>query len=142
MAGQSNARGRGRRAMNEINVVPYIDVMLVLLVIFMVTAPMMTPGVLDLPSVSKVNMAQQDKPLEINIQADGSMSLRDTQTGSEQKLSKNGLAEAIKAKMAGQERPVVIAADKSVKYDLVMQTMDDLQRADVKRVGLLLKPAR
>ena len=141
MAGDLKVRGRGRRAMNEINVVPYIDVMLVLLVIFMVTAPMMTPGVLDLPSVSKVNMAQQDKPIEVNIRADASISLRDTQTGKEQAVNKNELAGLVVRMMANQERPVVIAADKSVKYELVMQTMDDLQRAQVKRVGLLLKPA-
>ncbi len=142
MAGDIRGRGRGRRAMNEINVVPYIDVMLVLLVIFMVTAPMMTPGVLDLPSVSKVNMAQQDRPIEVDIQADGSVSLRDTKTGQDTKVSKQGLADAVKAMMADTERPVVIAADKSVKYELVMQAMDDLQRAQVAKVGLLLKPSR
>jgi biopolymer transport protein TolR len=135
-------RGRGRKAMNEINVVPYIDVMLVLLVIFMVTAPMMTPGVLDLPSVAKANIAQQEPPVEINIQADSSISVRDTKSGSKQNLNLSEVANAVQGLISNTERPVVIAADKSVKYEVVMQVMDELQRAAIPRVGLLVKPSR
>jgi biopolymer transport protein TolR len=143
MAATSSGRGRGRRAMNDINVVPYIDVMLVLLVIFMVTAPMMTPGVLDLPTVAKANLAQQEPPLEIDLKANGTVTLRDMKTGVEQKLEIAAVPDAVKAKLAaGGERAVVIAGDKSIKYERVMQVMDGLQRAAIPRVGLLVKPSR
>ncbi|MFN7834598.1 MAG: protein TolR [Burkholderiaceae bacterium] len=143
MAATSSGRGRGRRAMNDINVVPYIDVMLVLLVIFMVTAPMMTPGVLDLPTVAKANLAQQEPPLEIDLKANGTVTLRDMKTGVEQKLDIAAVPDAVKAKLAaGGERAVVIAGDKSIKYERVMQVMDGLQRAAIPRVGLLVKPSR
>ena len=129
--------------MNDINVVPYIDVMLVLLVIFMVTAPMMTPGVLDLPTVAKANLAQQEPPLEIDLKANGTVTLRDMKTGVEQKLEIAAVPDAVKAKLAaGGERAVVIAGDKSIKYERVMQVMDGLQRAAIPRVGLLVKPSR
>jgi biopolymer transport protein TolR len=116
--------------------------MLVLLVIFMVTAPMMTPGVLDLPSVAKANLAQQEPPIEINIQADSSISVRDTKSGNKQNLNLSDVASAVQSLISNTERPVIIAADKSVKYEVVMQVMDELQRAAIPRVGLLVKPGR
>jgi biopolymer transport protein TolR len=141
-AGKRNGRGRSRRAMNDINVVPYIDVMLVLLVIFMVTAPMVNPGVLDLPSVAKSRQTQQDTPIEINIKADGRITVRDRKSNSELSAEKNSVVNIVQ-RLNGKEapRPVVIAADKNVKYEHVMAVMDELQRNAVARVGLLVKPA-
>ena len=130
-----------RRLMNEINVVPYIDVMLVLLVIFMITAPLITPGQIELPQIGK-SLAPPVAPLEVIIKADGSLSLHDrSRTGGEQKISREELVDAIKQKQAvNTEQPVVIAGDKSVRYEEVMKVMDILQRQQVKKVGLLARP--
>lgn len=133
-------RGK-RRAMAQMNVVPYIDVMLVLLVIFMVAAPMMQPGVVNLPQVGKAETAPAS-PLEITITASGEYSLRDPEGKSTDKqLELDDLVNRIKGKLASQaERPVVISADKSVRYEKVLQVMDRLQREQIARVGLLVKP--
>lgn len=133
-------RGK-RRAMAQMNVVPYIDVMLVLLVIFMVAAPMMQPGVVNLPQVGKAETAPAS-PLEITITASGEYSLRDPEGKSTDKqLELDELVSRIKDKLASQaERPVVISADKSVRYEKVLQVMDKLQREQIARVGLLVKP--
>lgn len=133
-------RGK-RRAMAQMNVVPYIDVMLVLLVIFMVAAPMMQPGVVNLPQVGKAETAPAS-PLEITITASGEYSLRDPEGKSTDKqLELDDLVSRIKDKLASQaERPVVISADKSVRYEKVLQVMDRLQREQIARVGLLVKP--
>ncbi len=130
-----------RRLMNEINVVPYIDVMLVLLVIFMITAPLITPGQVELPQIGK-SLAPPVAPLEVIIKADGSLSLHDrSSTGGEQKISREELVEAIKQKQSvNTEQPVVIAGDKSVRYEEVMKVMDILQQQQVKKVGLLARP--
>ena len=127
-------RGRGRRAVNEINMVPFIDVMLVLLIIFMVTAPMITPSVVDLPSVGKANK-QPDKVLQVVIQKDESLEL--VADGKTSKLMIGGVAEAVKnAQDTEGSIAVVISADKSVKYESVVKIMDTLQRAGIQRVGL------
>ena len=133
-------RGK-RRAMAQMNVVPYIDVMLVLLVIFMVAAPMMQPGVVNLPQVGKAETAPAS-PLEITITAGCEYSLRDPEGKSTDKqLELDELVSRIKDKLASQaERPVVISADKSVRYEKVLQVMDRLQREQIARVGLLVKP--
>jgi len=130
-----------RRLMNEINVVPYIDVMLVLLVIFMITAPLITPGEIELPQIGK-SLTPPVAPLEVIIKADGSLSLHDRSgTGGEQKISREELVEAIKQKQAlNTEQPVVIAGDKSVRYEEVIKVMDILQQQQVKKVGLLARP--
>jgi biopolymer transport protein TolR len=132
---------RPRRLKNEINVVPYIDVMLVLLVIFMVTAPMMTTGTVDLPTIGK---AQQTPvaPIEIQIKADRKLVIRDPSSKSgEQPIEKDDLVERVRAAQAGDaDRPVVIAGDKSVRYEVVLGVMDALQRGQIKRVGLLVQP--
>ena len=132
--------------MNEINVVPYIDVMLVLLVIFMVTAPLITPGVVDLPSVGKSSVAPAT-PLEVVIRADASIIVRDRDAKGavqdERRIAKGELAAIVKAKQAkNADQPVVISADKSVKYEAVLEVMDELQKQAVKRVGLSVKPAQ
>ena len=129
-----------RRQMNEINVVPYIDVMLVLLVIFMITAPLTNPGQIELPSIGKA-LTPPVAPLSVTIKADGSLLLQDRAgTEAEQKISRAQLVEAIKQKQAkNAEQPVVIAADKSVRYEEVMNVMDILQQQQVKKVGLLAR---
>jgi len=132
-------RGRGRRAVNEINMVPFIDVMLVLLIIFMVTAPMITPSLIDLPSVGKANK-QPDKVLQLVIQKDESLEfMADGQT---RKLMLGGVAEAVKVAQDGQaSTAVVISADRNVKYESVVKVMDTLQRAGIQRVGLSVQLA-
>ncbi|MBN9127797.1 MAG: protein TolR [Nitrosospira sp.] len=130
-----------RRLINEINVVPYIDVMLVLLVIFMITAPLITPGQIELPQIGK-SLAPPVAPLEIVIKANGSLTLHDRSgTEGEQKIDRKELVEAIKRKQSqNTEQPVVIAADKDVKYEEVINVMDVLQQQQVKKVGLLARP--
>jgi len=131
---------RQRRLKNEINVVPYIDVMLVLLVIFMVTTPMMTTASIDLPSVGKAPAAPT-APLEIAIKADQSLLLTDRAgNGKEQRIERSALKTRVLAAQAkNPEQPVLIAGDKNVKYEAVLSVMDELQRAQVKRVGLLVQ---
>jgi len=132
-------RGRGRRAVNEINMVPFIDVMLVLLIIFMVTAPMITPSLIDLPSVGKANK-QPDKVLQVVIQKDESLEL--VADGQTRKLMISGVAEAVKnAQGAEGSTAVVISADRNVKYEHVVKVMDTLQRAGIQRVGLSVQLA-
>ena len=136
---------RQRRApMHEINVVPYVDVMLVLLVIFMVTAPLVTPGVVDLPSVSKASNAPVT-PLEVVIRADRSIMIRARDAkgalAEERRVARGDLARVIRERQAkNPDQPVVIAADKDVRYEAVLEVMDMLQRNQVSKVGLLAKP--
>jgi biopolymer transport protein TolR len=133
---------RNRKLMNQINVVPYIDVMLVLLVIFMVTAPLVTPGVIDLPSVGKASTAPST-PIEVVVKADGSMLLRERAGGKagERSVTLAQLASFVRDQQGrNPDTPVVIAGDKEVRYEAVMKVMDELQRQNVKRVGLLVKP--
>ena len=136
---------RKRGPMHEINVVPYIDVMLVLLVIFMVTAPLITPGVVDLPSVSKAPVAPVS-PLEVQIKADRSVILRtrDAQgRESERRVERGELAALVRAQQdKAPDTPVLIAADKNVRYEAVLNVMDELQRERVRRVGLLVNPGK
>ncbi|TXI70819.1 MAG: protein TolR [Limnohabitans sp.] len=132
-------RGRGRRAVNDINMVPFIDVMLVLLIIFMVTAPMITPSLIDLPSVGKANK-QPDKVLQVVIQKDESLEL--VADGKTSKLMIGGVAEAVKnAQDTEGSIAVVISADRNVKYENVVKVMDTLQRAGIQRVGLSVQLA-
>jgi len=132
----------GRRAthkpMCQINVVPYIDVMLVLLVIFMITAPLMNPGQIDLPSVGK-SLTPPLAPLEVIIKKDATLALRDrSKSDREQRVSREELVVLIKQKQAqNAEQPVVISADKNVRYEEVINVMDVLQQQQVKKVGLL-----
>ena len=126
------------RLMNEINVVPYIDVMLVLLVIFMVTAPLMNPGQIDLPSVSK-SLAPPLAPLEVIIKKDTTLAIRDhSKGGQESRVSRNELIAILKARQGRQaEQAVVISADKNVRYEEVINVMDVLQQQHIQKVGLL-----
>ncbi|WP_219216660.1 ExbD/TolR family protein [Variovorax boronicumulans] len=134
----TSSRGRGRRTINEINMVPFIDVMLVLLIIFMVTAPLITPSVINLPSVDRANK-QPDKPIEIVIKSDDEIQIKkDPSSGSGgSAIPFAQIGAAVKTAQGGDaERPVVISADKSVKYETVVKAMNQLKRAGVERVGL------
>ncbi|HUW75191.1 MAG TPA: protein TolR [Gallionella sp.] len=124
--------------MNEINVVPYIDVMLVLLVIFMVTAPLMNPGQIDLPSVSK-SLAPSPAPLEVIIKKDNTLALRDhARGGMESRVSREELIAILKARQGSKaDQAVVISADKNVRYEAVIKVMDVLQQQHIQKVGLL-----
>ena len=134
-------RRQSRRLMNQINVVPYIDVMLVLLVIFMITAPLINPGEIELPQIGK-SLAPPVAPLEVGIKANNTLLLRDRSVSpSERVVSREELIQAIKAKQnKNPDQPVVIAADKNVRYEEVLKVMDVLQQNQIKKIGLLAKP--
>jgi len=122
--------------MNQINVVPYIDVMLVLLVIFMITAPMTNPGVVDLPRVGQ-SLKQQVTPIIISIKQDASTEIKG------KKYKKDDLLAYIKESIdKNPEQSVVIAADKKVQYQEVIIVMDLLKQNAINKVGLLLKPEK
>ena len=133
------SRGRGRRrAMSEINMVPFIDVMLVLLIIFMVSAPLITTGVVDLPSMGKSKQRPQsvieviigpDEKLKIRVDKSEPTAIGSTQLAAKVKEAQSGSAEV----------PVIISADKQVRYESVVKVMDTLQRAGVLRVGLAVR---
>ena len=133
-------RGRGRRSISEINMVPFIDVMLVLLIIFMVSAPLITTGVVDLPSMGK---AKQRPPsvIEIIVGTNEHLRIR-IDKGDPEPTTVAALAARVGALQDGRaDVPVVIAADKAVRYESVVKVMDTLQRAGVQRVGLSVKNA-
>jgi len=132
---------RPRKTINQINVVPYIDVMLVLLVIFMVTAPLIAPGEIELPSVgSKLTPAVN--ALKIRLNPDKSIVLTDESVKDFRPLrvSRDTLVQQVVAIQAGREQPVVIDADKGSRYEDVIAILDQLQQGGVKRVGLLARP--
>jgi biopolymer transport protein TolR len=133
---------RTRKQVAQINVVPMIDVMLVLLVIFMVTAPFINPAQVELPSVGKTSQTPA-KPLEIIIKESGEYLLKNRADGGESRtVTKRELAAEIAAlHRALPDQPVVIAADKNVRYEEVMSTMSLLQKAQISRIGLLARPA-
>ena len=135
-----SSRGRGRRTINEPNMVPFIDVMLVLLIIFMVTAPLITPSKIDLPSIGKA-AKQPDVVIQIILGKNDALEMKVKENSTPVTLS--SLAEKVqqaqKKSSAGTEvanTAVVISADKSAKYESVVKVMDTLQRAGIARVGL------
>jgi biopolymer transport protein TolR len=137
------SRGRGRRTISEINMVPFIDVMLVLLIIFMVTAPLISPSMIDLPSVGKA-AKQPDAIIQIVIQKDDSLEIK---SGKAQEISARaaiGSIASLVKKLQGDQAntAVVISADKAVKYETVVAVMDKLQRAGIARVGLSVQLAK
>ena len=106
----------------------------------------MTPGVIDLPSVSKASNAPVS-PLEVVIRADRSILLRSRDAkgalGEERRVPRADLARVIRERLAkNPQQPVLIAADKDVRYEAVLQVMDELHKQQVRRVGLLVKPAK
>jgi biopolymer transport protein TolR len=128
-------RGRGRRLMGEINVVPYIDVMLVLLIIFMVTAPMLSQGIkVDLPKAAAEPLPADAEPLVLSIDPDGGMYLNigDPQAS----LDADRILELVSAVIRREpERPVVVKADTTVQYGRVVEGMALLQQAGAQKVG-------
>jgi biopolymer transport protein TolR len=134
---------RKRGPISEINVVPYVDVMLVLLVIFMVTAPLITPAVIDLPTVDK---AGQPKvvPLEIFVRANQALVVRHRDnTGhiiTERTITRAELPGFIKSvRGKGDDLSVLIGGDKNARYEAVLQVMDELRKQGVQKVGLQVK---
>ena len=138
---QAMARGGGRRrrTMNEINMVPFIDVMLVLLIIFMVTAPLIATGVVDLPSVGRSKTRPQTV-IEVVVGSDERVKFKVDGQADAQPVALAQLAARVKQAQRGNEDvPVVISADRKVAYEAVVKVMDKLQGAGVKRVGLSVK---
>ena len=141
-----SSRGRTRRTKNEINMVPFIDVMLVLLIIFMVTAPLITPSQIDLPSVGQASAPPKtyvqvvvDKEERSRVSQGNSSKEGQTVTIGQLAAQVQQLQEAAGE---GSKVPVVISADKSIKYETVVKVMDTLQRAGVERVGLSVQSSR
>ncbi|HEY6821272.1 MAG TPA: ExbD/TolR family protein [Burkholderiales bacterium] len=135
---------RKRGPMHEINIVPYVDVMLVLLVIFMVTAPLITPGVIDLPTVGKAGQPKS-VPLEVIVKEDEQMIVRERDASghvvNEQPVNRAALAQIVKDRRAkSPDLAVMIAGDKNVRYEAVLNVMDDLKNQSIARVGLQVKP--
>ena len=137
MCAQASPRShRRRRMMSEINVVPYIDVMLVLLIIFMVTAPMIVTGTIDLPKVRQASQAPV-AAIKVTIRQDGSITVRKNVEGqNERPVARDELASSVKALSPALDAPVIIAAEKAVRYEHVICAMNVLQRAGLTRVGL------
>ncbi len=128
---------RSRRLKNDINVVPYIDVMLVLLVIFMVTAPMVTPGLINLPSVGQAAEVPA-VPLEVQLAQDGAISVRLRNAGTQfEPISSQNLVTEVQSRITA-DTPVIIAADGKVPYEDVLKVMDQLRSSGVSRLGLLV----
>ena len=137
----ASPRGRGRRTVNEINMVPFIDVMLVLLIIFMVTAPMLTPGAINVPSAGKSTKPPMKHVAYVLLSEDGSIRLKAGKN--EQILSLQDLGAATVSWQAqeSEESAVLIQADKTLAYEHVVAAMGELQRAGVKRIALGVKSA-
>ncbi len=128
------AKIRKRRMMNQINVVPYIDVMLVLLVIFMVTAPLTNPGKVDLPQVGQA-LKPMATPIIVTVNKDGTAEMEG------QVLPRDQMLFEIKKQLKETPRSVVVAADEKTEYGKVVEVMDLLKQANVEKVGLLFSPA-
>jgi biopolymer transport protein TolR len=128
--------------MSEINVVPYIDVMLVLLIIFMVAAPLINPGQIDLPEAA-AKLAPAVAPMEVRVRPNGDLSVVDrSKSGDELRVNRQRLLELLReAQRANPGQAVVIAGDRNARYEEVLQVLDLLQRSQIKRVGLLARPA-
>jgi biopolymer transport protein TolR len=148
MAG-SYSRGRNRRTKNEINMVPFIDVMLVLLIIFMVTAPLITPSQIDVPTVGQ-GSEQPKTYISVTISKEEEIKVSESASKGEGTTVKlTGLAEEVRKLQSviatGEAAPkvaVVISADKSIQYETVVKAMDTLQRAGVERIGLSVQTSR
>jgi biopolymer transport protein TolR len=124
---------RRRKLMSQINVVPFIDVMLVLLIVFMIATPALRTGEIELPSVGQTLAPTRADPIEIIVRADGSISLRDTEGA---KLNRGSAVTRVLELQRQRDRGVVIAADRAVRYEEVVGLLGALHAAGVKRVGL------
>lgn len=138
MSRRTSRRSKSRRFKNEMNVVPYIDVMLVLLVIFMVTAPLITPGLINLPTVGKASKVPVT-PIEVQLEQNGTISVRFRQPGAEFEVTPEAvLASKIKTMRNTENTPVVISADGQVAYEEVVRLMDRLRASGIGRLGLMV----
>ena len=136
-----SSRGRGRRTISEPNMVPFIDVMLVLLIIFMVTAPLISPSVVELPSVGSA-AKQPDVVIQIIVGKDNLLEIKGQ--GAAGTVKMENLANAVRKAQSAHPpntTAVVISADKSVQYERVVRVMDSLQRAGIARIGLSVQLA-
>jgi biopolymer transport protein TolR len=147
MSNYSSMRGgRGRKLKAEINVVPYIDVMLVLLIIFMVSAPLTNPSVINLPTAGKSTLPPTEY-IQISLKPDPSGSgviatigINGQKRGAAKPETANGRADLLgkldALEKANPDTPVLIAADKDIKYDEVIQTISEAKKLGISRVGL------
>lgn len=139
---------RSRRPMAEINLVPFIDVMLVLLVIFMITTPLLTQGVkIDLPKTESKAMPQDQKePLIVTVDSAGNyylnISSKPSQPVTERVLSNLVSTQLSAGGESGQQRPVLVRGDKNANYGKIVQAMVLLQQAGAKSVGLITQPSQ
>ncbi|MGE4421374.1 MAG: protein TolR [Pseudodesulfovibrio sp.] len=119
--------------LNEINVTPFVDVMLVLLIIFMVTAPLMTQGVeVDLPTTRTVrNLPQDSEHLVLTVRKDGRIFLDEYQ------VSMDELEDHLKRLVAGQKKQLFLRADKEVPYGTVVQVMGEIKAAGIDKLGIV-----
>jgi biopolymer transport protein TolR len=139
MPAVSHRGGGRRRTINEINMVPFIDVMLVLLIIFMVSAPLITTGVVDLPTVGK-SKQRPEHVVELIVGKDEKVRIRLDNKDEGQPVALDRVAARVRDLQAGDANtPVVISADQSVRYQTVVDVMNRLQKAGVQRVGLSVK---
>ncbi len=134
---------RSRRAMSEINVVPYIDVMLVLLIIFMVAAPLINPGQIELPQAA-ARLEPAVAPMEVRVRANGDLAVVDRNKSSDEvRVTREELLDFVRtAQQSHPDQAIVIAGDRAVRYEEVIKVLDLLQKNQVKRVGLLARPAQ
>ncbi len=124
---------RRRKLVNQINVVPFIDVMLVLLIVFMIATPSLRTGEIELPSVGQTLSPTQLEPIEIVVRANGNITIREA---GEARLTREAAVKRVLDAQATRDRPVVIAADRAVRYEEVVTLLGALHAAGVKRVGL------
>ena len=133
---------RRRGTMHDINIVPYVDVMLVLLVIFMVTAPLVTPAVIDLPTVDKAS-APKVVPIEVFVKADEQLVVRQRDNSGaivmERIVGRGELAAVLKNARGKGDPAVLIGGDKNARYEAVLNVMDELRRQGIQKVGLQVK---
>jgi len=140
MALVARRTGPRRRMLADINVVPYVDVMLVLVVILMVAAPFVNPSVVELPTVAKAGQ-QKDIPVRVVVRSDGRVSILEPGKG-EAPVAAGLLIASVKSHQTSPRTPVVIEADAKVQYKSVVDVMRDLQKAGIERVGLSVQLAQ
>lgn len=132
--GRTNGR---KKLVSDINVTPLVDVMLVLLIIFMVTAPMMTQGLnVDLPEITSKSLRQEEKPIVVTIDKDGKISIKDIPM-----VRALLVQELIKSYSANQDQPIFLKADKNVAYGHVVTVMADIKMVGFDKIGMITKPS-
>ena len=149
MAG-GNGNGRNRRTwrgrlrpQSDINITPMVDVMLVLLIIFMVTAPLLTPGVaVDLPKTKARVLSQDKEPLTITIEKSGKIYLGGAKRESEAIPLEEVAAKVEAIALNGYDQRILVRGDKAVDYGTVLQVMGELNAVGFRRIGLVTSPPR